>query len=124
MNCNIGDIVLYAISYAIFLVIESLAINGWHEACRGSCVQDLHKGKVCSGNIIYKLNPSFFEKNRGKTWFLPLFGCVRCESSAIGGLIFWPTVLFLFGFHFFEIFLYILNTCALTTLNYWVYKRL
>jgi hypothetical protein len=124
MNCNISDIVLYAIGFIIFLFVQSLALNGWVESFKGSCVQELNKGRVCSGNIFYKIAPEFFEKHKGKTWTMPLWGCVKCVSSVIGGITFWGTVVPLFGFHWFEIWLWILDAFSLITLNYWIYKKL
>lgn len=120
----ISDVVLYLIGYLIFLLIEALAINGVYEAFKGNCWEDLKRGRLCEGNIFYKINPSFFEKHRGKSWTLPLWGCVKCQSSIIGGIIFWGAVLFLFGFHWVEIPIYVCNTFVLVTLNWIIYKKI
>lgn len=120
----IEQVVLYLISYVIFVFLEALAINGVHEAFKGSCYEDLKKGRVCSGNIFYKINPEFFERHKGKNWTMPWWGCIKCSSSGVGGVIFWATVLSVFGFKYFEIPLYIFNTFVLTTLNWWIYKKL
>lgn len=120
----IEHIILYFISFSIFVVLQSLAINGWHACFEGGCVDDLHVGKKCSGNIFYKISPPFFEKNKGKEWARPLWGCVRCESSAIGALTYWPIVLWLFGFHIIEILVFIFDVFILVYLNYFLYKKL
>ena len=120
----IEQIVLYVIGFAIFLILQSLAINGWHTCFEGGCVEDIHAGKKCSGNIFYKISPSFFEKNKGKEWARPLWGCVRCESSVIGALTYWPVVLSLFGFYSVEVLVFIFDVFILVSLNYYIYKRI
>lgn len=120
----IEQVVLYAIAYLVFVYLESLAINGVVEAFKGSCVNDMNKGKICDGNIFYKISPSFFERNKGKAWTMPWFGCVKCASSGTGGVFFWGTILPIFSFHYFEIWLYILNTFILVSLNWVIYKKL
>ena len=120
----IEEILLYVIGFVIFVILQALFINGWHESFAGGCTQDLTKGKICSGNIFYKISPSFFEKHRGNVWTLPLWGCIKCESSVIGGLTYWPIVLWIFGFHGIEILIYIFDVFILVYLNYFFYKRL
>lgn len=120
----IEQIVLYLISYLIFVFLESLAINGVYEAFKGSCYEDLKKGRVCSGNIFYKINPEFFERHKGKNWTLPLWGCVKCQSSVIGGVMFWGAIIPIFGFHWVEFPMYVFNTFILVPLNWILYKKL
>lgn len=124
MNWQLVNIVLYTIGFCLFLPIQSLAINGWHECFVGKQWMDIDKGKMTAGNIFYKISPSFFEKNRGKTWTMPLWGCVKCESSVIGSITFWGVVLSLFGFHWIEFIAYLFDIFSLVSLNYWIYKRL
>lgn len=120
----IEQVFLYSLSYLIFVFLESLAINGVHEAFKGNCWEDIKKGKMCDGNIFYKVNPTFFERHKGKTWTLALWGCVKCQSSVVGGVMFWGAVLPLFGFNYLEIPVYIFNTFILVTLNWIVYKKI
>lgn len=111
-------------AFSIFVFLQALFINGVHESCKGTCTEDFQKGKIYSGNIIYMLNPEWFERNKYKIWAKPIYTCVRCMSSVIGALIFWPVVIFIYGFHWFEIIVYVYNVFILVTLNWWVYKKL
>lgn len=117
--------VLYGlVSFIIFLVIQGLVINGVHYCFSFSCTDDINKGMVCSGNIFYKLAPKFFQKHKGKTWTLPLWGCVRCQSSVVGSLTYWPVVLLLFGFNPIEIIVWIFDMFALVSITWIIYKRI
>lgn len=120
----IEEVVLYCISFLIFVVSQSLAINGIYECFRGGCVNDIVKGKVCSGNIFYQLSPDFFEKHKNKIWAKPLFGCLRCMSSVYGALTFWPIVIMVFGFYPIEIIVFVFDVFILVYLNMFFYKRL
>lgn len=118
------NVVLYLISFSIFVVLQSFAINGIFELCRGGCTNDIIKGKVCSGNLFYMISPSFFERNKNKKWAAPLFGCVRCMASTGSLITFFPTVIYLFGFHWEEIFIWAFDAFILVSLNFYVYKKL
>lgn len=114
----------YVLSFLIFCFLQALFINGWHECFRGKKVVDEVSGKVYyEGMIFYKIAPKFFERNRFKEWVRPLWGCVKCESSVIGGVTFWLTILPIFGFHLFEIWVWIFDTFILVILNWIIYKR-
>ena len=118
------DVVLGLFGFFIFLIIQSLAINGWHECFTFNCVQDLVKGELCHGNIFFKLFPKFIKDNKHKTWSKPIFGCVKCESFVIGSITFWGAVLPLFGFHYYELIVWVFDMFALVTLNWIIYKKL
>lgn len=104
--------------------MQALIINGIYECFRGGCIEDMTKGRLCAGNILWKLNPEFFENNKHKMWAQPLFGCIKCMASAYGAITFWPPVLWKFGFHFWEIPVFIADMFILVYLNYFLYKRL
>lgn len=112
------------VSFILFCIIQSFFINGVFECCKGACTEDYQKGKIYSGNIIYMLNPKWFENNKHKEWSRPLYSCVKCMSSVWGAITFWPTVIYLFGFHWVEVPVFVINVFVLVTLNWWVYKRL
>lgn len=112
------------IEFILFAVMQAFFINGVFESCRGGCVNDTNKGRVCTGNIIYKINPKWFEKHKHEYYAKPFFGCIRCMGSFWGALTFWPLAIYFYGFHWEEIPVYIFDVFTLTTLNWWVYKRL
>lgn len=120
----IEHVFLYIISFLVFIFLQSLMINGVYEAFKGSCWEDMKEGRKCSGNIFYKISPSFFEKHREKNWTLNLWGCVKCMSSIYSILTFFPLVIYLFGFHWVEIYVWVVDAFSLITLNYWIYKKL
>lgn len=121
----IEQIVLYVISFIGFLFIQSLVINGVHESMKGGAIRDDTKGtEVYQGQIIYILFPKFFEKYKYKYWAKSLFTCVRCMASSHGAWTYWPVVIYLFGFHAEEIFVFVLDVFALSSINWWIYKKL
>jgi hypothetical protein len=124
MNGQLIDIILYLVGFCLFLIVQSLSINGWHECFQGKKWKDIEKGDMSSGNIFYKISPSFFERHRGKAWTMCLWGCVRCESSVIGSITFWGSIVPVFGFHWIEILPYVFDLFALVSINWIIYKKL
>jgi hypothetical protein len=118
------EILQYIIGFAIFMIMQAFFINGVFELCRGKCVNDIKDGKKCSGNLFYMINPEFFERGKGKEWGNPLFSCVRCMASVWSLITFFPTVIYLFGFHLVEIPVWVFDAIGLVSLNYLVYKKL
>lgn len=106
------------------MFVQSLFINGVYELFNGKCITDIQKGKICDGNLFYKISPSFFENNRGKWWTYPIWSCVKCMSSIYSILTFFPVSIYLYGFRWEEIFIWIVDAVSLITLNYYVYKKL
>ena len=119
-----SEVLIDLICFCIFVFLQALFINGIYECFQGGCVQDMNTGKKCDGMIFYKINPSFFEKNKGKWWSYFIFYCVKCMSSFWGALTFWPVVIYFFGFHYEEIFVYLFDIGVLITLNWIIYKKL
>lgn len=114
----------HIIDFAIFVVLQSLAINGIYELFRGACVNDIDKGKVCGGNLFYMIAPNFFEKNKNKEWSKPLYTCIKCMASFWGAVTFFPVAIYLFGFHWEQIFIWMFDAFILVALNYFIYKQL
>ncbi len=104
------NVLLYLVSFLIFVVLQALAINGWNEAWKIDM-------------IFYPIR-KFLLKHIKEVYLKPVILCVKCESSAIGGVTFWMTVLPIFGFHPFEIWIWIMDTFILVTLNWIIYKKM
>jgi hypothetical protein len=120
----IEQVVLYIIGFSIFVGLQSLVINGIKTCFEGGCINDLDKGRVCKGMIFYKLNPEFFEINKDKWWAHPIYVCIKCMASFWGACTYWPIVLWLFGFHYSEVPIFIFDMFILTYLNYFFYKKI
>ncbi len=118
------EVLCWLISFFVFVCLQAIAINGIHECFKGSCLQDIKMGRKCNGNIFYKINPEFFEKNRGKWWANPLWGCVKCMASVYSGLTFWPVVIGIFGFELWEIGVWAIDAFCLVYLNYFFYSKI
>lgn len=118
------EIFYYISSFCLFVILQALVINGIHYAFSGGCIPDIEKGKVCKGNILYLIRPAFFERNKDKNWSKPIFSCVRCMSSAYSIITYWPIVIYLFGFHYMEILIWLFDICILSSLNWIIYKKL
>ena len=121
----IVDVLLYLIAFFIFLILQSLAINGWHECFTGQKLEDSVTGKIdYQGMIGYMIAPKWIEMNKKKVWLKPIIGCIKCESSVIGGITFWGTVVPILGFHAIEILAFIFDVFILVSLNWFIFKRL
>jgi len=119
----IQEVILYLVGFAIFCVLQSFFINGLFESMRGKCVNDLNKGEVCSGNILYPFK-RWISKYVSEYWMSPIADCVKCMSSLYGTITFWATTLPLFGFHFYMIWVWVCDIFILCALNYLIYKKL
>lgn len=120
----IEQYILYLIWFCLFVILQGLAINGVYESFRGGCVNDIKKGEICSGNILYMVAPKFFERNKNKYWSKPFFSCVRCMSSVWGAITFFPAIIYLFNFQWVEIPLFIADVFILVSVNWYIYKKL
>ena len=124
MNYVILNTVLGLAGFILFIFLQALFINGWHECFRGDCTQDINRGRVCGGNIFFRISPEFIHRHKDKFWARPVFGCVKCEASVMGSVTYWPTALIIFGFHPVEIPIWIGDMFILVILNWLVYKKL
>lgn len=117
-------ILIKMICFLLMLLIQALVVNGVHECFKGTCTQDyVSKVVTCNGNIFYKMAPQFFEKHKNSVWAQPLFGCVKCMASVYSFITYWPVIIYLYGFHFVEIPVYVADAFALLYVNYFLYKR-
>lgn len=99
----------YLVCFLIFVVLQSLFING---------VKDLFG----EGMVLYKLR-LFIDKYVNEFWRKPIYSCVKCMSSFWGSITFFPFVIYLIGFRWEEIPVFIFDICVLVYLNYFFYKR-
>ena len=117
------DILICLIGFCLFTIVQSFVINGIFESTRGSVRKDMIKGEVYEGNILYPVKV-WLSKRVSDYWMNPICNCVKCMSSLWGGITFWGTIIPLFGFHFIEIWVFVLDVFLLVSLNYLVYKKL
>lgn len=96
------------ISFFVFVLIQGLAINGVYEAMREKMILNFFRKWLLK-------QPSWIAN--------PLGLCVKCMASVWGGIFFWGTVLPIFGFHFIEIWVYIVDVFVLVVVNFQVYKK-
>lgn len=120
----IQTVLLYVISFAIFVVLQSLFINGLHDCFRGNKLVDGLSGKVdYDGMVFYMIAPAFIERNKHKKWSKPCYSCIKCMASLWGALTYWPLVIFIFGFHWVEAMVFVYDVFILVFLNWIFYKR-
>lgn len=124
MNWQLLNIVIGIVGFSLFIIIQSLVINGIHYCFKFNCTDDIKTGLTCGGNIFYKLAPKFFQKHKGQTWTLPLYACVKCQSSVWGTITFWSVIIPLLGFKPFEIIVWIFDMFALVSANWIIYKKI
>lgn len=104
------SILEYIVSFCLFVVLQSLFINGVKE-----CFSE--------GNIFNKLG-KWLDKTIKKEWIKkPLYKCCKCMASLYGAITFFPVVIYLFGFTWEEIPVFLFDIGILVYLNYFLYKR-
>lgn len=125
MNAQLIDFLGYLIGFGILVVLQALAINGIKEALSGSAIKDDLSGKITyQGNILYMMAPKFFEKYKYRYWAKNWWTCIKCMSSTYGAATYWPIVVFVFGFYWIEVLIFVWDVFILTYLNYYFYKKI
>lgn len=93
----------------IFVFLQGLVINGFQ--------QSMEDGMILEG---YK---KWLKKQ--KSWIGKPGGlCIKCLSSIGGTITFWPVVLFMYGWHPVELFVWVLDMLSLVVVNFWVFKKM
>lgn len=100
---------LYLIGFLVLCFSQSIFINGV-------------KASMDEGMILSGFRKWIMAKNEflGK----PLGGCIKCMSSLFGGISYWPVVVFLFGFKWVEIPVFVANVFCLVYINFYLYKKI
>lgn len=119
-----NDVFFLIASFCLFVIAQSIFINGVHASFRYECTEDIKKGRVCMG-LIFKDIAIWMDDHVKYDWIKkPLYKCVRCMSSFWGGLTYWPAVLMLFGWGWEEIPVFIFDVFILSILTFYVYKKI
>lgn len=93
----------------IFVLLQGLAINGFQQ--------------VMDGGMIFNPYKKWLQKQ--KSWIGKPGGlCIKCLSSTGGTITFWPSALYCYGFHWFEIFVWIFDIFVLVYVNFYFYKKM
>jgi hypothetical protein len=101
-------ILISIVSVLAFCFVQALYINGV-------------KASMETGMILEKVGRRLEKiKYIGK----PLAGCIRCMSSIHGASTYWPVVLCLYGFEWWQVPLFVADVFILVVLNWYVYKNL
>lgn len=109
MNYQILNTVILLIGFILFILLQSLVINGIYE-----CFQ--------KDMIFYSIRV-FLSEYLSKTLQKPIFGCIKCCASFYGFITYVPFVYFVFGFKWIEIPMFIADVFSLVYLNYQFYKK-
>jgi len=104
-----SEVLIYLVSFLIFTVLQSWFINGVKEAFN-------------EGFILHPVKKKL-SKHIKEFWLRPFFGCIRCMASFYSAITFFPLTIYLFGFRWEEIPVYIFNVGILIYLNFYFYKR-
>lgn len=99
----------YFICFLIFTVLQSWFING---------VKELYEKDM----ILYNFR-IFLSNHLSGFWLKPIYSCVRCMSSLYGAITFFPVAVYIFGWKWELIPVFIFDACILVYLNYFFYKR-
>lgn len=108
MNWQLLNIVIGLVAFFLFIVIQSLVINGI-------------KGTFEEGMIFEKYGKWVKELGRN---FKFMGSCVKCMAVSFGGLMYWPFVLYIFGFEVWEVLIFVANAFCVSSLSFYFYKNL
>ncbi len=98
------------INFILFIFIQGLFINGVNQSFK-------------EGMIFEKFG-KWLDKNIKNDWIKhPLWKCVRCQSSFYGIITFVPLVIYIYGFHWIELPILVVDIFSLVTVNYFIYKK-
>lgn len=105
--------------------MQSLAINGLHYAFKWESKKKENGEIEIVGNVLFPIAKFFGTlKHPFFIWaYKPMFSCVRCMSSFWGAVTFFPFVIWIFGFQFWQIGMYAFDVLILCTLNWLIYKK-
>ena len=93
----------------IFVLFQGLAINGFQQA--------MDEGMILNSYKKWLL--------KRKKWIgKPLGLCIRCAASVGSAVTFWPCALYCYGWHPFELYVWVLDALVLISVNFIIYKRL
>jgi hypothetical protein len=101
--------IVFLVKFLLFAFIQALFINGLKDSF--------------SKDMIFDKPAEWISKKLGPWWSKPIVGCIKCMSSFWGGVTFWPTVLLLYGFQFWQLPVYVADVFILVYLNWFLYKR-
>lgn len=65
----------------------------------------------------------WLRKVLGDYWFKPFGGCVACMASVWGSITFWISVLPLFRFGIYEVWIWVMDVFILVSVNSIIYKK-
>ncbi len=111
MTEKLLHIVLGLSGFLLLSIIQAYVINGIKEAMN-------------EGHILFWFS-KFIEKNvKSETIRKPLGKCIRCMASTGGAITYWPFVLFVFGWHWAEVPIFVANMFVLVVLNWLIFKKI
>lgn len=108
MNWQLLNIVLGQIAFLLFIIIQSLIINGIKASFDKEMIFEKYGNWVRSLGWIGK----------------PLGACIKCMGSLFGGILYWPATIYLFGFETWQIPVFIANVFCVSVLSFYFYKKL
>lgn len=116
------DILVYVISFFLFVLLQSIFINGVYISFQGN--DEIVDGKLkMKGMILYPIG-RWLKLNIKNDFFLkPLFICIKCMASFYGTITFWPIVIYIYGFNLVEIYFFVLDIFCLVYMNFLLYKK-
>jgi hypothetical protein len=118
-----GDIMII-IEFAVFVLLQAIFINGVYQAFSGKCTEDIERGTVCNGLLLFPI-ALLMDKKIKQDWIKkPLYKCVRCMASVWGALTYWPAVMMMFGWNWKEVPVFVFDVFILVIVNFYIYKKI
>lgn len=120
------NILEYMVAFSLFCLLQAFAINGLFYAFKWETKNKTNGDIEISGNLLFPV-AKWVGTRKSKFWKLisrPFSQCIRCAASLWGAVTFFPIVIWVFGFEWWEFGVYVFDVLILVSLNWLVYKKL
>lgn len=103
------NIFFHISAFILFVFCQAFFINGWNASL--------------DTEMIFNPLKKWVTKVLGGFWSKPIVGCVKCMASFWGSVTYWPVVVFLFGFHCWQLGLFVADVFILIPVTWIIYKK-
>jgi len=100
---------IFLAKFLLFTVLQAMFCNG----LKGAMEKDM----------ILEKPAEFIKALIGSFWSKPVVGCIRCMASFWGAATYWPVVLYVHGFEWWQLPVFAADVVIVSFLNWYLYKR-
>jgi Fe2+ transport system protein B len=104
------EVFFILMQFLVFAFLQSLFMVGIHLAMK-------------KDEVLYPFS-AWVETKLKKEWINKvLVTCVKCKASAYGVVTFFPAVIWAYGFHIWELPVFLFDVAVVSVLNFYIYQK-